>query len=573
MTATNAAGHTATAPAHHDSVDPALPAPDVETPVVAAASATVRAVKTAAQRHCALATGVVWGLIMLARLFYRGAVGMADNFDGHRLLCQLGVAPHPFPATQPLWAFTTPHYDAHVWYGEACSASGSGQGYLSTEYFPLWIAKALTGFVGLPGALDLRMLGVVFTAVFAVAIAWIVHELTGPRWLRIVVASGIGLATCDSAIAPYFDSPFSEPAALIGMLLLVPALLRLLGHDRYRGTDLAIVVAVTAWTIGAKAQTASLLIVIVPVLLLRPSSSRDWIANMGGRVGAALAGRLPALAACALLSSGTIWFQQAQPRWFHEITVYDAVFREILGHSPDPTADLRSMGLDPALASAAGTSIVDPKSAANLPSYPAFVDEASLGDVLDFYALHPFRLVGVADRGLAGLAATRPSYLGNYPFSAGKRPYAQECRVCVAAAVFTLAEPFRWVVIPTLWGVGLVGGVLLARRRRLGVRVRGAGIVLAAVAAGTITQFWAVMLSEGDSDLEKHMVFALYGTILLGPLLVAALAALDTVPIAAQAGRQADGAPDAVSASTMSAPQPRRGSDNEADDSKAVETS
>ena len=53
-------------------------------------------------RHPAPGTGIVWGLITLARLFVGGAVGMADNYDGHRLMCQLGVAPHPFPASQQL---------------------------------------------------------------------------------------------------------------------------------------------------------------------------------------------------------------------------------------------------------------------------------------------------------------------------------------------------------------------------------------------------------------------------------------------------------------------------------------
>ncbi|MEZ0107614.1 hypothetical protein ABH920_001606 [Catenulispora sp. EB89] len=506
-------------------------APDVEAMVVAAVNTAKRIVTSVAQQHCALATGLVWALVMLVRLYAGGAIGFADNFDGHRLLCQLGVAPHPLPVTQALWAYTTPRYDSYTWYGEACSAGGSGQGYLSTEIVPLWAAKWLTGLFGLPGALDLRMLGIVFTAVFAAGIAWTVHELVGPKWLRILIASGIGLATCDSAIAPYFNSPFSEPAALIGMLLLIPALLRLLGQARYRGADILIVTVLTAWTIGAKTQMASLLIVVVPILLMRPSASRDRLAAAGNRVGSALAVRGPAMAACAVLSFGTLSFQQVQPRWFHEIVVYDAVFRELLGHSPNPKADLRALGLDESLASAAGTSIVDPKSAANLPDYPQFVAKASLGKVLGFYVGHPVRLLGVADRGLIGVTATRPSYLGNYPITAGKPPYAQECRVCVSSAVFTLAEPFRWVVIPGLWGAGLVGGVFLFRRRTLSVAARGVGVTLAAFAAATVAQFWAVMLSEGESDLEKHMVFVLYGTMLLGPLLLAGLAALDSTAV------------------------------------------
>ena len=501
---------------------------------VAAASRTALAWVRA---HPAISTGAAWGLITLMRLFAGGAVGMADNFDGHRLLCQLGVAPRPIPAGQPLWAYVTPTYDAYTWYGEACSAGGTGQPYLSTEYFPLLLAKLLTRLFGLSGALDLRMLGPIFAAGIAIAVGWTVRELPGPRWAAVLAASGIGLAAADSAIAPYYISPFSEPAALLGMLLLIPATLRLLSRERVRARDIALVAAIAAWTIGAKTQTASILIAVVPVLLLRPwarvvraRTDRGWRRTVERllRATGTVAARLPALAACAVLVGGTALFEQHQSRWLNEIVLYDDVFRDVLGHSSHVSADLRALGLPTDLASAAGSSIVAPNSAATLPDYPRFLRQESFGKVLAFYAAHPWRLPGVTDRGLIGMAETRPSYLGNYLASSGAAPYAQECRVCVAPALFTLAQPLRWVVIPGLWTVALAGGIWLAgKRRTVPPRARGVGAVLAGIAAATVAQFWTVMLSEGDSDIEKHMVFALFGTMLLGPLLVSALAALD----------------------------------------------
>ncbi|HEV3169249.1 MAG TPA: hypothetical protein VGZ32_02875 [Actinocrinis sp.] len=502
-------------------------------PVAAASRAALAWVRA----HPAISTGAVWGLITLARLFAGGAVGMADNFDGHRLLCQLGVAPRPIPAGQPLWAFVTPTYDAYTWYGEACSAGGTGQPYLSTEYFPLLLAKLLTQLFGLSGALDLRMLGPIFAAGIAVAVGWTVRELPGPRWAAVLAASGIGLAAVDSAIAPYYISPFSEPAALLGLLLLIPATLRLLSRERVRARDIALVAVIAAWTIGAKTQMASILIAVVPVLLLRPWARVVWAQTDRGRRRAvkrllramgAVATRLPALAACAVLVGGTALFEQHQSRWLNEIVLYDDVFRDVLGHSSHVHADLRALGLPTDLASAAGSSIVAPNSAAKLPDYPRFVQQESFGRVLAFYITHPWRLPGVADRGLVGMAATRPSYLGNYLASSGAAPYARECRVCVAPALFTLSQPLRWVVIPGLWAVALAGGIWLAgKRRAVPPRARGVGAVLAGIAAATVAQFWTVMLSEGDSDIEKHMVFALFGTMLLGPLMVAAVAALD----------------------------------------------
>src|SRR5262249_12978174 len=81
---------------------------------------------------------------------------------------------------------------------------------------PLWIAKQLTGLFGAPGSLDLRVLGILFAVAVGAAVGWTARELPGPRWTRVLIASAIGLVADDSTIAPYFISPFSEPAALLG---------------------------------------------------------------------------------------------------------------------------------------------------------------------------------------------------------------------------------------------------------------------------------------------------------------------------------------------------------------------
>jgi hypothetical protein len=426
----------------------------------------------------------------------------------------------------PIWAYITPRYDAYTWYGEACSAGGSGQPYYSTEYFPLLLAKALTRCLGLPGALDLRVLGPLFALAVGAAVGWTAHLLPGALWMRLTVASGLGLATVDSAIAPYLISPLSEPAALVGMLLLIPAMLTLLRRDVVRARDVALLAGVAAWTIGAKEQTASILVAVIPVLLLRPSRVLAGRRNPVARLVNGCRARRAAFAACGLLAAGTAAFQAVQPRWLNEIVRYDAVFGEILGHSHHVAADVRSLGLPASFADSAGSTMVSPDSASALPEYQAFLDHDGMGTVLRFYAAHPTRLFGVADQGLIGMSAARPTYLGNYLPGGGRTPYARECRICFAESLFTMAEPERWLVYPVLWGGTLLMGWFVARRGR-SAHAKATGVVLAATAGALIAQFWAVMLSEGGSDLQKHMVFVIYGTLLLGPLFVAALGGFD----------------------------------------------
>jgi hypothetical protein len=98
----------------------------------------------------------------------------------------------------------------------------------------------------------------------------------------------------------------------------------------------------------------------------------------------------------------------------------------------------------------------------------------------------------------------------------------------------------RWIVYPLLWIGSVLAGLLLAVRGRRSPAARSAGGALAAIGVSTLAQFWIVMLSDGDSDLQKHMVFTDFGTCLLGPLLIAALVGLDlsteaTAPTASSA--------------------------------------
>jgi hypothetical protein len=224
-------------------------------------------------------------------------------------------------------------------------------------------------------------------------------------------------------------------------------------------------------------------------------------------------------------------YQQHQPRFLREMALYDEVFQGVLGHSSDVRGDLTALHLPRSFAPAAGTTVVSPGSVAASAGYPEFLREAGYRDVMEFYAEHPLRLFGVANRGLDALSATRPTYLGNYEASSGAPQYARECRICISSAAFTLAEPMRWVVLPGLWSAAIAfGGWLVFTRRRLSARARATGAVLAAAALGTVAQFWVVALSDGDGDLARHMVFTVFGTTLLGPLLLAALAALDEQP-------------------------------------------
>jgi hypothetical protein len=469
-------------------------------------------------------TGGAWVLIELYRLFVGGAIGMGDQGDGRRLMCQLGVRSSvPFNASTS--AYVYPTWVAHKWYGEACSADGAGGVFRSSELWLLSLAKHLTGPLGLPGALDLRALGVICSVLVGLVVASLVIVLPGPLWIRVVVASLVGLLASDSAVAQFFISPYSEPAELLGTFALCAALLALWRHGHTTWPSLALVGFLGAFVIGAKTQAVALLPALVVALLWLPHSStppeRALRRRSPPRPLAWALVRVPALVVVAALLAVTGYFLVTAPVGLSQQDVYAEVFGEILIHSPDPAADLRSLGADPSLASAAGSNPESPNAATLRPAYLKFRHDVTFTKIVEFYLTHPTRLVSVGGDGLKGVDHWRQEYLGSYQPNSGKPPGAIEDRVGAYGALLRKSpEP----VLVLLWLATLYVGVRTVRRPRLRPDERAVGRLAVFVAVGAFLEFWGVMISVGFPDVYRHMILTNVLLALGLPLMIACLA-------------------------------------------------
>lgn len=457
----------------------------------------------------ALLTGGGWAGIMAARLFVGGAVGMADNGDSRRLMCQLGVrALRPFNADAT--KFIYPVWVAHHWYGEACGADGSGEPYRSSELWLLSMAKHLTPLLGFSGTLDLRVVGVMACVLVGVAVALLVLVLPGPWWARVLLASGFALAIGDSAVADYFVSPYSEPAALLGGLLLIVILLWIWSRGYTTWTGLILIALVGAFTMAAKTQSVALLPALALGILWLPHGNptrRPKAANADASTRRPLVQvfclRLPALFTSVALLVAAVVILEAAPKRFNQIDSYDEVFNEILVHSPNPAADLKALGVDPSLAYARGSNVLSSNSAATSPSYLQFRSHVTEGLILEFYAAHPTRLLPVFGDGLHAMSVWRENYLGSYQDGSGHPPGALEHRLSVFSWVFHGAPS---IVFALVWITMLVLGLLTAWDRTIGKRERALGRLAVVLAVASAFEFWSVMLGEGRSDLYKHIV-------------------------------------------------------------------
>ncbi|MGI8750927.1 MAG: hypothetical protein ACR2MN_01150 [Acidimicrobiales bacterium] len=472
----------------------------------------------------AAATGLAWVGVLLARLFAGGAVGMGDQGDGRRLLCQLGVrTTTTFNGSTS--AYLQPTWIPHHWYGEACSADGAGGVFRSSELWLLSMAKHLTPALGLPGALDLRALGVICAVLVGMLVAALVVFVPGPLMLRVVVASLVGLLAADSMVAQFFISPYSEPAELIATLALSPALLALWRRGHTTWPSLVTVAFLGTVAIGAKTQAAALLPALIVGLLWLPHEPARVLVAGGGRAlrgGRWLIGRWPGLVVAGVLVGATGYFVVTAPVGLSQQDVYAEVFGEILPHSHDPAADLRALGADPSFANAVGTNPESANAVTLRPGYLKFRSQVTQARIVEFYLTHPDRLVAVGSDGLKGVDQWRQNYLGSYLYGSGHQPDAIEHRVGVYGVLFQHAwEPMLVVV----WLATLYVGVRTALRRTLGPATRAVGMLGVFVAVGSFAEFWAVMISVGFPDLYRHMVLTNM-LLALGLPVMAACAAL-----------------------------------------------
>ncbi|MGI5444034.1 hypothetical protein ACQEV4_43845 [Streptomyces shenzhenensis] len=483
-----------------------------------------RAVRTAA-----VAAGAVWTTVMLLRLLLGGVVGLGDDGNGDRLLCMFGVVgSHPWNAEPS--AHVYPTWVPHTYYGEACGVKESGEPYYSSQMLVLGLAKTLTPLLGLPGALDLRAAGILLALLFGVIIALLVALLPGPLWLRLVATAGFGLVMCDSAFASFFIAPYSEVAGLVGFLLICPALLLLWRRPTSPLSGIVLTTAAVLFTMTAKTQMISVLPVAVLALLWFPSVRRkdkkptaedNKPAAEGNKARQPfkrwLAVRWPALIACVLLCGVAVGFTATQPKRLNQIVWYDAVFAEMLPHSPDPVGDLQALGADARLVTAMNSRIFDVNSAVRTPYWDDYKQNVTPAKIMMHVLKHPSRLVAMGARGVQGMTHLTLHHMGSYPADSGQAPFAKERRIAVVTKIF---EGFRVVpaLIPLLWLGTTALGVVLATRTWARQSARAVGALTVCVVVTLLLQFWMVVLTEGASDLHKHMIGADFLTALCIPL-------------------------------------------------------
>jgi hypothetical protein len=361
---------------------------------------------------------------LLIRFLVPGPVGQADNRDGPRLMCGLGLG--PVTGRHPRF-FRFAYFDYVP--KQACSGRVP---YPSSELIPLEVSRLLTPVLGLPGSLNLIATGVLLCALASVAIASLAVGLRIRLWAQWLVAAACWLIIADAAFFDVFGGPFSEPGALVG-LMLVAAGVAYLGRG-WRLTVFGLVLAGAGGFLAilSKEQYLVLAAPICLTLVLATAGRGSWRGLRPFRDQQATGGILVAAALALMAGVYALWdYTSSYGQRLHHIQAVDMLFTDIVTRRATAPARLRALGLPVSWARYAGHYYWDKTSVRQSPLYARYTDKLTDGNITHYLLAHPASILSVGQSAAIAAQQFRITSLGDYPVSAGHRKGAYESRVVV----------------------------------------------------------------------------------------------------------------------------------------------
>jgi hypothetical protein len=452
--------------------------------------------------------------LFLVRWLVPTPVGQSDNRDGPRLLCGFGLEPvtHGYP-----------RFFRYIYFEYLPSSQCHGHlPYPSSELVPLALARVLTPVSSLPGSLNLLVLGGIMCVLASAGIASLAAGLRVRLWAQIAVAAVAWLIMADGAFFDVFASPFSEPAALVGLLLIAAGVLYLGRSGRATVGGLVLTGAGGFFAVLSKEQYM-LLVVPVCVTIVLASRGRGVKGFRGKQARAALA---VAGALAVLTVTYAAWdYSSHYGQRLHHIQAVDMIFTDIVTRQdPTPVADLRALGLPASWARYAGDYYWHHPSVRVSPLYNRYAGKLTDTNIAKYLLTHPGRAVSIGQSAAVLGQQFRVTTLGNYPPATGHAPGSHESRVIVFTWLMHRLPPglgLLWLL--PLWVVmtALAVVALKLRRRAPDWWRDAAGAVLCMVGCAVMA-FIPPAFFAGIST-TRHLVGMNLST-LLALLLSAALA-------------------------------------------------
>lgn len=461
--------------------------------------------------------------LFLIRFLVPTPVGQADNRDGTRLTCGLGLGPV---------THGHPRFFRFAYFEYVTRASCAGRApYPSSELLPMELGRLLTPVFGLPGVLNLIALGVVLCVLASVGIASLATGLRIRLWAQLAVAAVAWLIMADAAFFDVYAGPFSEGAALVGLLLVAAGVVQLGRGWRATVAGLALAGSGGVLAILSKEQYLVLAAPICLTLVLASADQGSWrglrrFRNRQAGVAVLVAGLLAILTAGYMTWNYTSHYGQR----LEHIQAVDFIFTDIVTKKQDAPAELRALGLPVSWARYAGHWYWDGGSVRTDPTLPRYYGQLTDTNLAHYLITHPGSIVSIGQSAAVQAQVFRVTALGDYPPSAGHPPGTVESREVVLTWLMHRLPRglgFGWYI--PVWAGMVAIAVLALRRRRREPWHRDGAVMVLCMTACALVAFVPPAYFAGIST-TRHMV---------GTNLATLLALTVAVPLAGSMVRQA----------------------------------
>jgi hypothetical protein len=352
----------------------------------------------------------------------------------------------------------------------------------------VWAAIKLNSLISKDGYFDLRVIGVVHSALFLTAF-WLFTPLVAGsrRWMRILLYGLMIFIFCDAMYACGLNSFYMDEPALIFVLMSAVLYLRVLRwHRRWDMAGLMI----AALMVGTSKAQYSVLGFCIAALFIAKSRTL-WPGGAARFVAAGV----------VLVGASGLMLVKGSPPEYAQLSVYNAVFLRLVPDSKDASLMLRELGLDDSYKSKIGMAAYSPGSGMNDREFvKAFGERISTGKLAVFYMKHPVDTWRTLKTSLAFAGNERS--MGNFDESLGygKGAQSQAFGIWSGFKHKMLAMKGARVFFTSLAVLALLIALLWIRRGELADGALAGGITLLAMA----TVEMGVSSLADAMDVERH---------------------------------------------------------------------
>ena len=349
-----------------------------------------------------------------------------------------------------------------------------------------------------------QVLGLIYLLCYAGLFLLLFRSFSLPKpGLDLLVKLLLIFVLCDEAYITYFNSLYSEPVQILGLLALVIFALRAFtgkGRLWVNVTWLFLSCAVYGWAKFVNLPVGVLCIVALGVVLLLKAGKKARIA-------------LTAWGLVCVIALGSVYF--SLPKWMDEETNYNAVFFGVMKDATEEeqAAYLADLGLPQDMARLSYSTYYSQRGVdgREIGDFKAEFESVSKFDLLFFYLRHPGLMLEKLDVSIGHAGFLRPYYLSNLGENHTRLTFLNR----FAGWSYLRGQlPFdTWLGNGLIIALGCFALWRVLRKRKdasatnasVGANIACAIILLATVLGALGYHLLMPIVTNGEADLAKHM--------------------------------------------------------------------